>query len=75
MTRGFSIVVTRAGGGRASRNNDQWRATARKHAILADCAHDSCSAVHRRSLQFTAYAPYVNCLRQDFGNAASGLCC
>jgi hypothetical protein len=54
MTRGFSIVVTRAGGGRASRNNEQWRATARKHAILADCAHDSCSGVHCRSRPCTA---------------------
>ena len=75
MTRGFSIVVTRAGGGRASRNNEQWRAAARKHAILADCAHDSCSAVHRRSLQFTADAMHVASLYQDSRTTVIWLCC
>ena len=85
MTRGFSIVVTRAGGGRASRNEEQWSATARKHAILADCAHDSCSAVHRRSrpctamhchaLPCTTSAIHVNCLCQDSRTTVIWLCC
>ena len=75
MTRGFSIVVTRAGGGQAARNNEQWRATARKHAILADCAHDSCSTVRCRSRPCTTSAMYVNCLCQDSRNMATGQCC
>ena len=61
MTRGFSIVVTRARGGESSRDDEHRHATNRKRAILADCAHDSCAGMDR--------------LYQDSCNAATRLCC